>query len=81
MNRANVGTLNLLRGPARSGLAAYRRFRLRREARDLDALLMSYPKSGRTWLRFILANYFAAIVKTGEPVDLHTMFAFLPNLA
>ena len=44
-----------------------------------DAILASYPKSGRTWLRFILANYFASI-SGRSPVDMGTMFAFVPNL-
>ncbi|WP_137389344.1 sulfotransferase domain-containing protein [Rhodoligotrophos defluvii] len=44
-----------------------------------DALLVSYPKSGRTWLRFILANYFALMSGTATRIDLHTMFSFVPN--
>lgn len=41
--------------------------------------LCSYPKSGRTWLRFILANYFNQIFDLGLVVDLHSMYMLLPN--
>lgn len=78
--RSNM-VIDFLRRPARSSLAAYRRHRLVQATDDFDALLVSYPKSGRTWLRFILANYFALVIDQGHRVDLHTMFAFLPNLA
>lgn len=54
---------------------------MRRAARGLSALLISYPKSGRTWLRFILSSYFAQIAGPRRDVDLHNMFGFLPNLA
>lgn len=51
-------------------------------ARRADAFLVSFPKSGRTWLRYILSYYFAGIAgiagQNGAP-DLHSMFAFVPN--
>ena len=43
------------------------------------AIVASYPKSGRTWLRFILANYFNDIYKLGMQPDLHNFFSLLPN--
>ena len=76
-----TGLADYLRQRARQGQAAYRRHRLARAIGDFDALLVSYPKSGRTWLRFILANYFGQKIGKGHQVDLHTMFAFLPNFA
>ena len=42
------------------------------------ALLASYPKSGRTWVRFILANYFVAS-RQYSPITLQTMFNCTPN--
>jgi hypothetical protein len=39
----------------------------------------SYPKSGRTWLRFILANYFNMYFNINETIDLKNMFEFMPN--
>ena len=39
----------------------------------------SYRKSGRTWFRFILANYFSSIYGLGIKVDLHNQFAVVPN--
>lgn len=59
----------------------YRRMRTAFAWRQVDALLTSYPKSGRTWFRFILASYLKTIVTPDEPADLHNMFTVLPNLA
>lgn len=42
------------------------------------ALLASYPKSGRTWLRFILAQYFLAS-REYSPITTQSMFTFAPN--
>ena len=44
-----------------------------------DAFIASYPKSGRTWLRFILANYLNDRFDLGLRVDLQSMFRVLPN--
>lgn len=44
-----------------------------------DAFVASYPKSGRTWLRFVLANYLNDVFELGLEVDLHTMFRIIPN--
>jgi Sulfotransferase domain len=41
--------------------------------------IASYPKSGRTWLRFILANYFDLVFDLGLAIDLHSMFRVIPN--
>ncbi|VVT22481.1 Sulfotransferase [Sphingomonas sp. EC-HK361] len=62
---------------------ARRRFRdephLRAAAKRADAFLVSYPKSGRTWLRFLLSCYFAEVAKLGFEPDLITTFRVLPN--
>lgn len=63
--------------------AARRRWRdepqLSRAAEDADAFLISYPKSGRTWLRYLLSRYFAELAELGFQPDLQTMFQVLPN--
>jgi len=41
--------------------------------------LCSYRKCGRTWLRFILANYLNLAFRLGLDINLHTYFALLPN--
>lgn len=46
-----------------------------------DAFLASYPKSGRTWFRFILSNYFNIAAGLGRDVTLHSMFGIVPNFA
>ena len=48
-------------------------------AASADCFLVSYPKSGRTWFRFLLSHYFAARSAPGTDVDLHNMFGVLPN--
>jgi hypothetical protein len=52
---------------------------LAREGALVNAFFSSYPKSGRTWFRFILANYFSSIYGLGVKVDLHNLFAVVPN--
>jgi Sulfotransferase domain len=44
-----------------------------------DAFIASYPKSGRTWLRFILANYLNDHFNLGLQLNLQSMFSVLPN--
>ena len=51
---------------------------LRLASGSAKALLASYPKSGRTWLRFILAQYFMASRKI-PAITTQTMFEFAPN--
>jgi hypothetical protein len=58
--------------------ARERRF-MRTASREVDALLASFPKCGRTWLRFVLANYFTEALALGSPPDLHSMFRIIPN--
>ncbi|MCF8709895.1 sulfotransferase domain-containing protein [Rhizorhapis sp. SPR117] len=52
---------------------------LRRVATYCDAFLVSYPKCGRTWLRFLLSNYFADIAGRDLKPNLTTTFQMLPN--
>jgi hypothetical protein len=54
-------------------------FRVAGAGREAHALLISYPKSGRTWLRFILASYFSSAYGLDVKVDLHNLFTILPN--
>jgi hypothetical protein len=56
-----------------------RRFDITLFAASADCFLVSYPKSGRTWFRFLLSHYFSARSASGLNVDLHTMFSVLPN--
>lgn len=41
-------------------------------------IIASFIKSGRTWLRFMLAQYLADLHGLG-PVDLHSLFTIVPN--
>lgn len=41
--------------------------------------LLSFPKSGRTWLRYLLANYINGYFDLNLDVNLHTMFTVVPN--
>ncbi|WP_428630650.1 sulfotransferase domain-containing protein [Sphingopyxis sp.] len=66
--------------------SAYRRVRRLRNRRFLEratpsvsAFLVSYPKSGRTWLRYLLSCYFAKVAGLGFEPDLRSTFRILPN--
>ena len=52
---------------------------LRNCASQAHALLVSFPKSGRTWLRYVLGNYFASGSGNSAVLNLHNMFGFIPN--
>lgn len=45
----------------------------------IDAVLVSYPKSGRTWFRFIVSSYLAEAFALKPAPDLHSMFKVMPN--
>ena len=44
-----------------------------------DAFIASYPKAGRTWLRFILASYFNDVFRLGLDLDFSSLFQVIPN--
>lgn len=46
--------------------------------RNADALLCSYPKCGRTWLRFMLASYMHLLSQSSEAMDFQRMDALVP---
>lgn len=45
----------------------------------IAGILASYPKSGRTWFRFILSSYLAQAFDLNLTPDLHSMFTVMPN--
>ncbi len=47
--------------------------------KDVDVVLASFPKCGRTWFRFQIANYLNLSFNTGVDMDLNNMFTFVPN--
>jgi alcohol sulfotransferase len=70
--------------PRRAFRKIGRRIRMAQAAATADAFLASYPKSGRTWFRFILSHYFAHVTArpTDQPdgtIDLFSMFGIVPN--
>lgn len=65
--------------PLRLWRRARNRARLLAAAGRADSFLASYPKSGRTWFRYILSNYLDLAGGLGVGVDLHSMFAVVPN--
>lgn len=42
-----------------------------------DYVIVSYPKSGNTWVRFLVANY----LYPDEKVDFHTIHKLIPEIA
>jgi alcohol sulfotransferase len=67
-----AGALGLMRRVAKEAVLAAALARA-------DGFIASYPKSGRTWLRFILANYLNRVLELGLTIDLRTMFWLIPN--
>ena len=63
----------------RSAKAAVRDLLLAARLRGADGFMASFPKSGRTWLRFILANYLNRLHALGLDLDLRSMFGLIPN--
>lgn len=53
--------------------------RLQRRTQDIDAFLISFPKSGRTWLRYLLSLYLARHAGLDFEPDLHSNFWVMPN--
>ncbi|MGC9453705.1 MAG: sulfotransferase domain-containing protein [Phycisphaerae bacterium] len=43
-----------------------------------DVFVVSYPRSGNTWVRFLLANLLRA--RDGKPVDFYTLPLYVPDL-
>lgn len=43
------------------------------------AWLCSYPKCGRSWLRFLIANYLNLKYNLNMEIDFHSLFRLLPN--
>jgi hypothetical protein len=41
--------------------------------------LCSFPKCGRTWLRFLVANYLDEALSLGVGIDFRTLFTVVPN--
>jgi estrone sulfotransferase len=46
-----------------------------------DCFLVSYPKSGNTWMRFLLANLLRSTEQNAdaEPIDFHTAVRYVPE--
>ena len=54
-------------------------FTYKKYSKEPAACIYSYPKSGITWLRFILVNYLNLFYKLDMEVNLKTMFELIPN--
>lgn len=67
----------------KAGVASFRRAQhdrqLKQERGQVDAFIVSYPKSGRTWLRYLLSIYLARVYELGADPDLHSTFNIVPN--
>lgn len=60
--------------------AARSKFRLMKpDEKRPDAWLCSYPKSGRTWMRFALSNLIEKTFDLGVDIDTANMFGLIPN--
>ena len=44
-----------------------------------STLLASYPKAGRTWLRFLIAEYYNHAQRLGLDIDFESVFSVVPN--
>ncbi len=84
--RTNATTLakTQLRASGLAGAAGGVRQRMQErelvaQSRGASALLISYPKSGRTWLRYLISRYLNDVYALGETVTLTSMFRITPN--
>lgn len=59
---------------------AKNRISLAYQVDHIDAVLASYPKSGRTWFRFILSLYLEKTFSLKMEPNLQSMFTIIPNL-
>lgn len=75
-----MGVAHATKSAIRSVFNGYQRVRLSNALGSVDHLLVSYPKSGRTWFRYILSCYIAESAGLTLSPDLSSMFQFLPNL-
>ncbi len=50
-------------------------------ARNRPVYFCSYPKTGRTWLRFLLSRYLDDVFDLGVDANLTNMFSIIPNLS
>lgn len=48
------------------------------DVREDDVFLVSYPRSGNTWVRFLVANLIQ--YDSGEPVDFHSVHQVIPDI-
>lgn len=44
-----------------------------------DLVIHSYPKTGRTWLRFLIANYLSLTAGNPQPITLQNVYDIVPN--
>ncbi|MDO0978133.1 sulfotransferase domain-containing protein [Mycolicibacterium frederiksbergense] len=44
-----------------------------------NKIVCSYPKSGRTWVRFLLSNYIQLSLGNNIPVNFQTVYSTVPN--
>ena len=72
-------SLSNARSVVRWGRRKITDLRLAANVGPIDAFLVSYPKSGRTWLRYLLSCYLAALYEVPIEIDLETTFKVLPN--
>lgn len=48
---------------------------------SLGTVIASYPKSGSTWVRFLVANLFNQVSREVEAVDFHNVHEIVPELS
>lgn len=44
-----------------------------------DRLVAAYPKTGRTWLRFMMGNYLLQLADVNQEVDFQNVYSVVPN--
>ncbi len=72
----NASMRKIIAHIARKGVSALNAVMIR----ESDVMLASFPKSGNTWMRFILSNIIAGLTGMMDPIDFFSIQYVIPDI-